>query len=720
MAFTPQNFKPFQTPPIKSVWLNGIDVTCNFVLNGAQTVPQALAALGLGNAGALPILITQGGTSATDAATALTNLGGTTQAAAVAAAVPVAVAAAQVAINPSPVATPAEIAAGFTTGTLHVQYGVGNLLRYGADPTGILDSSPAMVGALASSSVVYGPQGTYKFSVTFSVGTNQMIIGDGWNTIFQWANGGMTNFLCSGITGARFTNFQVNILPPTTGTSTYGCVQLLNSSNCTVDRCLFNGFVWSGVWLNGAANHNTIYNNWFSGAQEKILNGLQAGTGGDVSIYSGNGGGTAAPSYNVIVNNDFYGGGGYGVQILDEFATVGSGLPFRNLVQGNRIGAHTTYGLLLYLPGAGSGSVDTFNRFYDNQVENIIGARGLDGVISDPAQTTGAGIYLVGAGIGGTQVHGNTVQNCCINTRTRTLVPAGIGAGGVATGLVPVSIIGNTVSRMSQGDGIQVSGGPTSGLGGYTVIGNSVTMPSSNNGTQVGGALMAGSGISVISGAGGLNNVLLADNNVVHYGTGAALFTSATSGNLQNLTLTGGNYTIDITGTGIAWQAAQVGGFNITNVNASGTRFKQVVASGTAACANLNAIITACFSGVIFTSNLNVGLLLNGCTGVNITGGEILGPTTCFQSSGTCTGSFIDKTVEMNLTTGASASLINNAGTGCNIEQNFSSVPTAGTWTIGDRAIHLGVTPATAKGWARVTSSSSNILGTDWISEGNL
>jgi len=64
--------------------------------------------------------------------------------------------------------------------------------------------------------------------------------------------------------------------------------------------------------------------------------------------------------------------------------------------------------------------------------------------------------------------------------------------------------------------------------------------------------------------------------------------------------------------------------------------------------------------------------------------------------------------------------VISNAGTGCTIEQNFTSVPTAGSWVIGDRAVHLGVTAGTAKAWARVTSGSGNVLATDWISEGVL
>jgi hypothetical protein len=593
----------------------------------------------------------------------------------------------------------------------------GNIIRYGADPSGVNDSSTAIANALTSWLQVTGPPGTFTCSIPFNVNANQSITGAGPSTVFQFANGALNNFVCSGITGATFRDFAIRVIGAN-GTSTYGAIYLLNSSFCTVQRVTITGFNWSGVWLDGNSDFNTITQNNISGAQEQILNGLPAGTGADVSIYSSHGAGTAAPSDNLITDNDLNGGGGFGVQILDEFATVPTGLPFRNRVSGNRIGAHAAYGLLMYIPGAGSGAVNTVNQYHGNQVANAQGARGLDGVVSDANQTTGAGIYLVGAGIGGAQVHGNEVQNCCINTRTRTLVPAGIGFGGCASGLTPPSIIGNTITGMTQGDGIQISGGPTSGLGGVIVSGNSITMPSSNNGTGPGGATMQGSGLSIISGAGGLDKVVIGENNVVMYGAGSALSTSAASGNLQGITMTGGSYTVEVTGTGLGWQSFQVGGFNIINLKMTGTNIK--VSSGTGDALNLSALIVASFAGVVGISSGGRGLFLNGCTNVGIVGGEFVGATVSIQTSGACTSSFVDKTVELGITTGATGSVVVNGGTGCNIEQNFTDVPTAGSWIIGDRAPHLGVVAGQAKAWARVTSGSANALGVDWISEGNL
>lgn len=63
MTFTPQNFKDGVGPAASANWLNGIDVTVNSILGGAQTVPAAQAALGLPT---VPLPVSQGGVTATN------------------------------------------------------------------------------------------------------------------------------------------------------------------------------------------------------------------------------------------------------------------------------------------------------------------------------------------------------------------------------------------------------------------------------------------------------------------------------------------------------------------------------------------------------------------------------------------------------------------------------------------------------------------------------
>jgi hypothetical protein len=47
MAYVPQNLKGGVGPVISAAFVNGLNVTANFVLNGAQTVAEAQGALGL-------------------------------------------------------------------------------------------------------------------------------------------------------------------------------------------------------------------------------------------------------------------------------------------------------------------------------------------------------------------------------------------------------------------------------------------------------------------------------------------------------------------------------------------------------------------------------------------------------------------------------------------------------------------------------------------------
>jgi hypothetical protein len=140
-------------------------------------------------------------------------------------------------------------------------------------------------------------------------------------------------------------------------------------------------------------------------------------------------------------------------------------LPSNNVVVDNFVGQHLAYGLMVYVPTPG----DTFNQLTGNKVENIQG--------SVLGNNSGAGIYVVGAGAGGTTVAGNTVRNCCVQTTQRSLAPAGIGIAGISSAAAPVSVTGNTVLEIRAHDGILV----VSCKGPITVSGNTATLPSGNS-----------------------------------------------------------------------------------------------------------------------------------------------------------------------------------------------------------------------------------------------
>ncbi len=132
MTYNPQNFVNQVGPPVSAAWLNGVDELVNNVFESAVTLAAVQAILGIPGGGfSLPIPVNQGGTGASTANAALAALGGTTAAAALAAA--------ETAINPYPVQTAAELAAGVTP--VNFAYPPGYVDRYGNNTGSSFDSA---------------------------------------------------------------------------------------------------------------------------------------------------------------------------------------------------------------------------------------------------------------------------------------------------------------------------------------------------------------------------------------------------------------------------------------------------------------------------------------------------------------------------------------------------------------------------------------------------
>ena len=585
----------------------------------------------------------------------------------------------------------------FEVGVTNTVYPYGDIRRYGADTTGVADSTTPINNAITSWYRVYVPSATYKCSGSINLRTGTTMYGDGPTSVLQYTNGNLNNIVCNTLTGVVITDLKINITGTGASPKIAG-IYLKISSQVVIERVTMAGCNWSGVWLD-TSSYCTVRSCNFSAFSEP------AGVGGDIIIYNVSSGGTVGSNFNVFDDNTCNGGGGYGIAIIDPYAATLGGFPSNNKVINNTVGAHLSYGLLLYMPGATAPASDTYNEFMGNTVQSIAG--------TCPTNTdSGAGIYLAGLGIGATKVIGNDVFNCCIHTLTRTLAPGGIGVNAVAIGVTPPTIQGNTVDGMQQGDGILIAASP----GGAIVVGNTINMPSSNNGTGSGGAPLVGDGIRVDSSS----DVVIGPNTVRNYGTGRGLNIYAGSAHCTGVDVTGGLYLA--ANIGAALQASQVGGYNVQQLTITGGKYRQTYGSaGSYDALSINTAIGVNLVNVYATTVVGRGLFLNGTTSFRMSGGYCASQAgTNIATSGTCTNGFIDKSVNCGITTGASGSLINNAGTGCNIEQNFSSVPTAGTWVTGDRAVHLGDTVGTAKAWARVTSGSGNVLTTDWISEGNL
>lgn len=560
-------------------------------------------------------------------------------------------------------------------------YPPGNILRYGADPLGAADSTAAINNALISNTRVYAPGGIYLISATLNVQSDQIFYGDGSSSVILSATGSVINFTLSGVTRALLRDFMINI----TGTGFIGetaGIYLLNSSYCVIESVEMAGCNWSGVWLDAASNYNTIRKCYFHGFSEP------AGSGGDIRVYSAHGGGTTAPSYNIIEDNVCYGGGGMGIGIEDpDSATIAAGFPSHNLVQGNRVGAHLTYGILNYMPGNSAPSTNTGNQIIGNYVENISG-------LCPTNNSSGAGIYQVGVGGGATQIIGNEIVNCCINTMNRSLAPAGIGIAGFPTGIVPPIVTDNTITGMTQGDGILI----VSCAGGALVKGNSITVPSSNNGTGPGGSTMQGNGLRIEASS----YVTAEANQVWAYGPGSACFVYANGINAVGVSLNGGSYGVAATGTGNGLQTTQAGGFDVTQFAVTGARFP--VLAGTSAAVNISAIVAGYLTNVVANAQSGNGLMVSAAAGLFVTGGEFSTTgSVAIATSGSCPGSFIDNSVSW----GTTASLMSNSATGLRVNWFSTASPAGGIWAVGDTVYNTTPTAAGVFLWTCTTAGAA-------------
>jgi hypothetical protein len=215
---------------------------------------------------------------------------------------------------------------------------------------------------------------------------------------------------------------------------------------------------WAGVLLDGCSRC-IVQGNYFTGWLGTVQDAA------DVCIYNDC---TACE----VLDNQCFGGGHSGIMVQDPYAGL---LPKECIVAGNRIGQHTAYGVAVYLPGT-SGAGDTYNQIVNNYVENIQGSYSTN-------RSSGSGIYVVGDWAGGTQVIGNNIVNCCVQTLDRALAPGGIGINGIPSTVAKPVVANNTITSMTQGDGIII----TSSAGGAVVANNVIRIPSTNNGTGVGG-----------------------------------------------------------------------------------------------------------------------------------------------------------------------------------------------------------------------------------------
>lgn len=334
----------------------------------------------------------------------------------------------------------------------------------------------------------------------------------------------------------------------------------------------------------------------------------------------------------------------------------------------------------------------TMNQIIGNQIENVTGT-------APYVTSSGMGIYIVGSGGGGTQVIGNSVRNCCINTVAgRALPPGGIAVAVGGSGVAPVVVANNTITDMLQYEGIDISGS----IVGMTVANNTIVVPAANT---------TGAAIRVENS----DNISLTGNNVLQNGSGQGILLYASSDYVNN-TVVNGNVISTAVGNPLTTTFG-LAGLTLNSINVSDNLFLTTSNSpnGMALAGALGAQIENNYVSV----GIQSAYVQSSCTKVRIANNTFLTngnfPTVTF--TGTNTDSYYDKTnYGPTVIGGGGGRDFTNAGTGLIIETLGNAAPTQGTWAVADRVEQSVPAMGSPTGWRCTVAGSP---GT-WVAEAYL
>jgi parallel beta-helix repeat protein len=532
---------------------------------------------------------------------------------------------------------------------------------FGAVGDGVTDDTTAIQAAVTTGNSVYFPVGTYLISSAINLDNNANYYGCGSNSVIITATTNISHFSATSKSNIKVSNLKFTGVAGST--SGFGAITFLTSTSCKVDNCEFYNCGYDGVLIN-SSNYCEVTNSYF----HDFLGTTQDQA--DVGIIN-------ASSYNIVSDNVMLGGGWHGCLVQES--NSGS-IPYKNLVKGNRIGAHTAYGIAAYNAHTAS---DNFTTIEANYIEDITGV--------NPSNAGGAGIYIQQSG--GAIASSNTVKNCCISTSSLTLTPAGIACNNLSLGLSPVVISGNVITDVVNYFGIEVA----SSVAGVSITGNTIRLVNNTANTTVGIYINAASNCVISA-----NNIVL---NATNTTTGISLYANGT----------------DTTATVIQGNNISGGGFASVRIFAISTYINYLVTVSNNICSSSNtsniplrisAVQSGQVTGNVFTALTARAVDLVNATFVRFANNQVATTgTLAFITSGTCTGCYYDKTNYNGAVT-----FIQNAATGCLVEQFNNAAPTVSNWAIGDRIEQSVPVVGQPKGWR---CTVAGVPGT-WVSEGNL
>jgi hypothetical protein len=379
--------------------------------------------------------------------------------------------------------------------------------------------------------------------------------------------------------------------------------------------------------------------------------------GADVALYQDN-------SYASVTYNLLEGGADTECGVLVQINSV------KNLVHGNKIKAHRSYGVVDYDVSAKA----THNIITGNHIEDI------DGSLFGGAK--GAGIYAVATG--GQVISNNSVRNTNIGTTVESLAPAGIGLNDLFSS---ACISGNVISDANWYGLMLVSNtGCAVNLANNVITEadrGSVYIKSSSHANVHGGVYEQRTTTPLTARAVAVN---VAGGGTF---TGVAVHGNRIRGSLRGIESGSTSQTL-------------VNNNNISEVNGIGIRL--ATGSGLACVGNVVDVIGAS----------SPALDVSSITHSTISGNVFKGThTTLISFAGTCTGTRFDKS---NILVGMTVNNINNAASGCIVEVYGTAAPTVLNHQPGDRVINSAPVVGQPKSWV---CTVAGVPGT-WVSEGNL
>lgn len=543
-----------------------------------------------------------------------------------------------------------------------------NVLDYGAVGDGVTDDRSAIQAAINAVNAAGGgtvlfpePSVSYRTTAPITLYNFVSLVGQSRDTkIFRDFVNGFA-FVAINQSYISIENFWIYSTTPSV-TSPSGGIGFQGGAYNRVNDVAVIGMRQYGVWLYDSS-YNTVQNCGFSG-----WIGAYQQDSCDIAVLN-------ESNWNTINNNKCFGGGDHGILVQDTYAGA---QPTGNKVIGNTVGAHTAYGIAVYV----TNNYNTKTQVINNEVQDIIG--------SSLSGASGAGIYIQSAG--GTICSGNTVSNCCISTTNFfTLAPACIGITSPAgTPAYPVivsnnsldSIRGPCIAAITNGGPVNIQGN-TCTLNCADATANPISIYASNSprctiSNNIVNHTSPTPAISVLARSAVIVNDTAILNNSVRasvFGIVVSRIDTATHESLRMI----GNYV-----EGPSTQSVQI-------ASVSGCSIIGNIVFGSAIVFELNNSIRSRMDGNSFISS------------------DTTNPVIFFV--GTNTGSIFSETNSI-------VGLVNNdSASGVIVSQYGSTAPIGGnSWNANDRVIQSVSVVGNPKGWRCTVAGNP---GT-WVSEGNL